>query len=269
MIPSFFQMTRRKPPDKLPYGAHDTWGAVLRYHLQATGARIPGFRVRGAYHAAVDVWDVSARQHLWRSWSPEQGESAEDWTTRVHGQALHDHDTGPWAVPGIEHVADWPVPTSRAAAGGPARPLAMLHAGLVSLCAAATCPSGPVDYMQAVEVGTLLSEAALYNMRSALRTASWVVQADRLLAFRVAVFEALPGAASVSAGVRWWVQLRDRDTGAERLASFEAPPQAQTRVLSAEARRVLGLTGWPSQRLPGTMTWRLRGARYEFEIRRG
>lgn len=270
-VPSYFTLTGQSAPEGTVRPLHNDWLAVLRYHRHVTGRDIyTGPATARRYRMAVDAWDLTTRAHIWRTWDAEQGESADTWAERTHGVALSDHDNGPWAVEGLDGIADWPVPTDAAMEDALPVTLSMAHAAMVSLCAVAAYDGAPPDMSRPIETGSLVTAPTLYDRgRAGPIYAAWVVPLARTIAMRAYLVEAPPETPHMPEGVLWRATLRDIDRDAvDMVATFHAPADASTRTLSSAARRVLGLLGRPSRRTPDTLTWRVFGTAWEFDIRR-
>jgi hypothetical protein len=112
--------------------------ALLRYNARLVDSVARGAPAR--YAIAADVWRGGA--HLWRSYNPIHGESVDAYALRTLGPLYPtDHDNGLWGVPGVDQVADWPVPTLATLAG----PLSLqaVHDALCAWVALAQLPGEP------------------------------------------------------------------------------------------------------------------------------
>lgn len=277
MIPSYFDLRGIAAPDALPPDAHtETWGAVLTWHRATRRARAVT-RTGALWVYAADAWSLDTGAHLWRSWDATAGESVDDWTARERGDNIHDHDHGPWAVPGVVQIADWPVPT--AATMREVVPVTgeMLWRAMVTLCAIPVAP----DYTVPVPLGGVPAHGSmsrLFNRETMRPRVAWTVP-ETGMAYRVAVARATHADVFARTGppVTWEADLRARQAlratmgdGVldERSVTFEAPRDATTRYLLSAAKQALGITGVPAQRRFESMTWYVTGAPYALHIRR-
>ena len=245
-----------------------THAAILRHNARQS-AHTP--QTRADYACAVDVWRDGA--HLWRSWDTATGISVDDYAARVLGPLYPtDHDNGTWGVPGVEQVADWPVPTD--ASLSPPMSLQAVLDTCLACAAIAQWPNEPYE-LDAVPTRVTLAQrlARSDNARTVLTFKAGEASVRALVVHR------LPGAGDVpeSPACDWLATLRRRHVRAgavdtplpEGDAVFAAPVDAPPHVLARLAKAALGITGRQAQRRdPSALVWHITMAPYTMTITR-
>jgi len=244
---------------------------LTRHNAHQTGAQRPLGRP-GVYGCAVDVWRDGA--HLWRSYAPAMGETADAWSERTwraeHGDAWpKDHQSGPWAAPGVPDLLLSPVPTVAALAHvGAAQDVFDLLAALVAIGDwPAEPPREPVSVPSANGISVSLSRDPDAWITACVVNGPVTVRAMIGRCAPVRDVEAVPV-------TRWAATLARRSTRAgaldtrlpEQAVTFDAPTDAPPHILARRAKMALGINGHQAQRVPGSMIWHLARAPYQMTI---
>lgn len=253
------------PPD---LAASPAVAPVLRHNRRQTELATIGRPHR--FGVALDVWIDGA--HLWRSWPVDTGSTCDAWAVECFGpDAPANHDNGVWGVPGVSQIGDCPIPT------------------LASLSEVQGLPgvTDLIHTMLAIALGDSWSLAALSAapaegaLRARLRRSviGYVVVPVSAsgVGIRAMILEhpRQPRRAAPTGPTQTWrasVTRREVRAGAgqavipERTVTIEAPRDAPSHLLIRSAKAVLGLTGWPAQRVAGTGDWHLGGAPYTITI---
>lgn len=239
-----------------------------RIRAHATAQAEPAPSGPDTWCAAIDVWRSGV--HLWRSYDPmEQGETVYTWAEReLPPGVAENHADGYWRLPGLD-AADWPVPTEAALkpVGGPRA----LRDMIVTLVEIARLPAEPDKVSPIVTMEALI----MRHYRADRDYAVYVASAEPGVVVRVMYAKRdvapLP---SMGTGMRWRATLQRRTVRAgahdailpEGHTEFEMPPGVDETRLIRAAKMALGVTGWPAQRVLGTMRWHLTRAPYQITL---
>ena len=252
------------------YPSPTTHAAILRHNARQAAPASAAAR----YACAVDVWRDGA--HLWRSWDTATGISVDDYAARVLGPLYPtDHDNGAWGVPGVEQVADWPVPTEASLS-----PPMSLQAVLDTCLACAAIAQWPNEPYELDAVPTRAALVARMAYRGDGRTVLAFKAGEASV--RALIAQLIPEAADAldtpaAPACDWRATLRRRHVRAgvvdtllpEGDAVFKAPANAKPNALARLAKASLGITGWQAQRRdPSALVWHLALAPYVMAITR-
>jgi hypothetical protein len=237
---------------------------VLRAHAKAQEGTTPSGP--DTWCAAVDVWRSGAL--LWRSYDPmEEGETVYSWADReLPPGVAENHANGYWRLPGMD-AADWPVPAETALrpVGGPTA----LRDLIVTLVEMARWPAAPERVSPVATMEALIMrhyradrDYAVYTGAAEPGVVVRVMYAKRDIA-------PLPGTVR-----RWRATLQRRTVRAgagqcelmEGTVTFEMDAGADESRLIRAAKMSLGVTGWPAQRVAGTLCWHLTRAPYQITL---
>ena len=223
---------------------------------------------------AVDVWRDGV--HLWRSYAPEPGATCDAWTDAVHGpDGPRNHDEGYWRAPGVQNVADWPVPTRAGCA--PVLGLQGVSDLLYTLTAIALrdvlewAGEGAQPFMNPPAEGGLRQR--LMRSESGEIMVAYCEQ-DVTVRALIVPLEAVRRSDAVPATRTWRATLQRRPVRAgahdvhlrEGSVAFAAPAEAPPHILVRHAKRALGVTGYPAQRRGDGLTWHISTAPYLLTI---
>lgn len=266
--PTYFNPAQALPvPDHAPL----PWRPVLRHDTrQRENAPRGGLQ---AFGVAVDVWRDGV--HLWRSWETSTGESLIDWTAAHLGDDVaQNYDDGLWGVPGVQEVADWPIPHPASVA--PVYGLQAVADLLYTMPAIAlrgdfTWPT-PEGFETPPTLPVLRQRLARAEGDSIVAAFCEQGVSVRALVRRV---EAASGKGGAPVPTETWhvaltrrevrTGTSDTDLG-EREVTFEAPQGAKPNILARHAKAALEIPGWPGARKPKTLTWVLAKAPYQMTI---
>ena len=263
------------PPDSpLPsaLGAPLAWRPIIRHDQRTRDPVLTGGpRPIGV---AVDVWRDGA--HLWRSYTPQPGATCDAWTDAVHGpDGPRNHDEGYWRAPGVQNVADWPIPTRAACA--PVMGLQAVADLLYTLTAIALrdvlawAGEGAEPFQHPPAEGALRQR--LISSESGEVMAAYCEQGVTVRAIIVPL-EAVRRSEAAPVTQTWRATLQRRPVRAgahdvhlrEGSVAFAAPAEAPPHILVRHAKRALGVTGYPAQRRGEGLAWHISTAPYLLTI---